>query len=145
MHPSSVRFDGAVAARLARFVQRHTDLSASAAVNRLVDEGLRMEEHPGVFFRGGPAGRRAVLIGGPDVWEVVRAVRHARAAAPDLVGGEVVDLVVTNTGTSRPVVEQALAYWAAHPVEVDAAVEDADRAEREELAGRERRQDLLFP
>ena len=45
---------------------------------------MRMTEHPGVVFREGPTGRRAGLVGGADVWEVVRAVKSARAAEPDL-------------------------------------------------------------
>jgi hypothetical protein len=31
----------------------------------------------GIVFRDGPAGRRAVVIGGPDVWEVIAAARSA--------------------------------------------------------------------
>jgi hypothetical protein len=31
-------------------------MSLSSAANRLVDEALRMGEHPGVVFRPGPAG-----------------------------------------------------------------------------------------
>lgn len=34
-----------------------------------------MEDHPGVVFRDGPAGRRAALVGGPDVWEVVETLK----------------------------------------------------------------------
>jgi len=49
-----------------------------------------MKEHPGVVFREGPSGRRAVLIGGPDVWEVVRVVKSARAAEPGLEAEAVV-------------------------------------------------------
>ena len=141
--PRSVRFDEAVAGRLRQFVARHPESSASAAVNRLVDEGLRMEEHPGVHFRSGPAGRRAVLIGGPDVWEVVRAVRDARAAEPGLGADEVLELVTANTGAARSMVDAALAYWSDHPEEVDAAVQDADRAEEALLASQERRRGLL--
>jgi hypothetical protein len=42
---------------------------------RYVEEGLRMDDHPLVRYADGPAGRRARLIGGPDVWEVI-AVAH---------------------------------------------------------------------
>lgn len=72
--PTSVRFDADVAARLARFVAARPGLRASAATNQLVDEALRCQEHPLVVFRDGPAGRRARLIGGSDVWEVARAL-----------------------------------------------------------------------
>jgi hypothetical protein len=44
-------------------------------VARLVDEGVRMEEHLGIVFRDGPTGRRAGLAGGPDVWEVIVVLR----------------------------------------------------------------------
>jgi len=39
---------------------------------RYIGEGMRLDRHPGIAFRDGPAGRRAVVIGGPDVWEVDR-------------------------------------------------------------------------
>ena len=67
----------------ASYVSRHPGLTASSVAARLVDEGLRMEEHPGVIFRNGPMGRRATLVGGPDVWEVIRALRSAREAGTD--------------------------------------------------------------
>src|ERR1039458_8452339 len=77
-----VRFDVPVAERLASFVAANPGMSLSSAANRLVDEALRTSEHPGITFRPGPTGRRAGLASGPDVWEVVRAVRSARIAAP---------------------------------------------------------------
>ena len=44
---------------------------------RYIGEGMRLDRHPGIIFRDGPAGRRAVVIGGPDVWEVIAAARSA--------------------------------------------------------------------
>src|SRR5215210_3264785 len=44
---------------------------------RYIDEGMRLDRHPGILFRDGRAGRRAVVIGGPDVWEVIAAARSA--------------------------------------------------------------------
>ena len=38
-------------------------MSLSSAANRLVDEALRMNEHPGIVFGPGPTGRRAGLVG----------------------------------------------------------------------------------
>src|SRR4051812_11769210 len=49
--------------------------SRSALIQRYVAEGLEMDEHPGIVFREGPAGRRAGLVSGPDVWEVVAVYR----------------------------------------------------------------------
>jgi hypothetical protein len=139
--PRAVRFDPAVLERLRRYVRAHPGLSASALTSRFVDEALRMEEHPGVLFRDGPSGRRAVLIGGPDVWEVVRVVRSARSAEPDLDAEAVVGLAVETTGLPPGRVRVALDYWAAYPDEIEQQIRDADEAERvaEELWQRERR------
>jgi len=49
-------------------------------VARLVDEGMRMEDHPGIGFRDGPTGRRAGLASGPDVWEVIVALQDFATA-----------------------------------------------------------------
>ena len=140
-----VRFDTTVAERLSSFVAANPGMSLSSAANRLVDEALRMSEHPGVVFRPGPSGRRASLAGGPDVWEVVRAVRSARAAEPGLAEDDLLALVAGNTGIPVRLIRTAVRYWAAYPNEVDAeiaaahaaedAAEDAWRRERRLLAG----------
>ena len=88
-----VRFDPPVADRLASFVAANPGMSLSSATNRLVDEALRMAEHPGVIFRSGPTGRRAALAGGPDVWEVIRAIKSAHAAEPGLHDDDLLSLV----------------------------------------------------
>jgi len=93
-----VRFDPSVADRLASFVAANPGMSLSSAANRLVDEALRMADHPGVIFRSGPTGRRAALAGGPDVWEVIRAIKSAHAAEPRLNSDDLVSLVSDNTG-----------------------------------------------
>jgi hypothetical protein len=104
-------------------------MSLSSAANRLVDEALRMAEHPGVMFRPGPTGRRAALIGGPDVWEVVRAVKSARTAEPELADDGLLGLVADNTGTPLRLVRAAVRYWASYPDEVDAKIAAGDTAE----------------
>lgn len=127
--PVSIRFDDQVVERLASYVARHPGLTRSAAAARYVDEGLRMDEHPGVVFRDGPTGRRASLVGGPDVWEVVRSVRATRAAEPTVTGDALMALVEENTGVPRRVAGCALDYWAAYPDEVEAMVAHAERAD----------------
>ncbi len=42
---------------------RRTGQSRSQLAKTLLDEGLRMETHPGIVFRSGPAGRRPALAG----------------------------------------------------------------------------------
>jgi hypothetical protein len=143
--PRSVRFDPDLLERLRRYVRARPGLSASALTGRFVDEALRMEEHPGVLFREGPSGRRAVLVGGPDVWEVVRVVKSAREAEPDLEAEAVVQLAGETMGLPTRKIRVALDYWAAYPSEIDQQIHDADEADRvaEELWRRER--GLLAP
>ena len=52
---------------------------------RYIDEGMRLDRHPGVVFRDGPAGRRPVVVGGPDVWEVIMAARSAPESGENLI------------------------------------------------------------
>jgi hypothetical protein len=127
--PTPVRFDMMVADRLQVFVSVNHGLSLSAAANMLVDEGLRMMEHPGVLFRPGPTGRRAGLAAGPDVWEVVRAVRSARAAEPELGEHQLLAMLAENTGVPVRMIRVATGYWAAYPDEIDAEIAAADAAE----------------
>jgi hypothetical protein len=140
-----VRFDPAVAERLSSFVAAHPGMSLSSAANRLVDEALRMSEHPGIVFRPGPTGRRAGLVAGPDVWEIIRAVKSARAHEPDLAEDDLLMLAAENTGVPIRLIRVAVRYWASYPEEIDAeitaaesaedAAEDAWRRERDLLAG----------
>jgi hypothetical protein len=136
-----VRFDMAVAERLSAFVVANPGMSMSSAANRLVDEDLRMNEHPGLVFRPGPTGRRAGLAGGPDVWEVVRAVKSARAAEPGQAEEELFALVAGNTGIPVRLIRAAVRYWASYTEEIDAEIAAAEAAEEsaEDAWRRERR------
>lgn len=124
-----VRFDPQVADRLASFVAANPGMSLSSAANRLVDEAMRVTEHPGIIFRADPTGRRAALAGGPDVWEVIRAVRSAHASEPALDSDDLVNLVSENTGMAMRLLTTAVRYWAAYPDEVDAEIASAEAAE----------------
>lgn len=66
----SVRLEDSVAQCL-RVRARVAGETLSDRLRRDAAEGLRRDEHPLVTFRDGPTGRRAGLVGGPDVWEVV--------------------------------------------------------------------------
>jgi hypothetical protein len=124
-----VRFDMAVAERLSAFVTANPGMSLSSAANRLVDEALRMSEHPGIVFRPGPTGRRAGLASGPDVWEVVRAIKSARTGEPGLAEDGLLALVGDNTGLPVRLLRIAVRYWASYPEEIDAEITAADTAE----------------
>lgn len=141
--PRSVRFEESTERRLNSFASRHPGLAMSGAAALLVEEGLRMDAHPGVVFREGPAGRRAGLAGGPDVWEVVRAIKLTRQAEPALSADEIVLLVSENTGVSRKLLQLAVSYYAEFPEDIDDLVAEADRAEAEAERMLKQRHDLL--
>lgn len=90
-----------------------------AAVTTLVisilDEGLKTRRFPGVTYRDGPAGRRAALQGGPDIWEIIRDVKHARGR-----GQTRVSHVARDAGLDESDVRLAVDFYAAFPDEVDA-------------------------
>jgi hypothetical protein len=122
----SIRVPSDLHARLSRHARGG---SRSVLANRLIDEGLRMEEHPGVIFRPGPAGRRPGLVGGPDIWEIARVLRDLSLRGEDLVR-KAADL----TGLPAHEVRAAHRYYDAHRDEIDewidAVDEDADTAQR---------------
>ena len=100
----------------------------SRLAERYVDEGLRMDEHPGVIFRGGPTGRRAALAGGPDVWEVMATLKGGKARGEKAVTAAAELLNLTDSQ-----VRTAVRYYGAFADEIDRRIafntEDADEAE----------------
>jgi uncharacterized protein (DUF433 family) len=104
-------------------------LNKSRLAERYIDEGMRMEDHPGVVFRDGPTGRRAGLAAGPDVWEVVSALRSA-----GLEGDEAAQATAEWSGLTVRQVRDAVGYYSEYPAEIDERIrmneEDADAAER---------------
>lgn len=96
---------------------------------RYINEGMRLDRHPGIVFRDGPAGRRAVVIGGPDVWEVIAAAR----SAPER-GEELVRALAQRIGVAVEKIRAAVRYYAEYPDEVDRFIaaneEEAEQLER---------------
>jgi hypothetical protein len=141
--PSSVRFEPRVLERLSAFVAVHRELTLSSATSRLVDEALRAHEHPLITFKDGPAGRRARVVSGPDVWEVIGAVRSVREAEPELTGDDVLAVVAETSGAPVPFLRAALAYWGDYPEEVEAFLDRARAESAQAQAAWERQQELL--
>jgi hypothetical protein len=119
--PQSIRFEDALLTRLRRRAQAVPGGSTSGLVQRLVDEGLRMQEHPGVIFKDGPTGRRAAIAFGPDVWEIIKFLReidergeHAVAAAAEVFN---IDPVWATT---------AIRYYADYAQEIESEIAEAD-------------------
>lgn len=123
----SARWSSDVLDRLQRRSEQ-AGISRSRLAERYVDEGTRMDEHPGICYRGGPTGRRAGLIGGPDVWELMQALREGKAKGDAAVTetAELLDLTEAQVRT-------AVRYYAAYPEDVDERIrlhlEEADAAE----------------
>lgn len=138
MHPVSVRFKDEVVADRLRDEAAARDRSLSALAEQLIDEGLRMRRHPLVTFRDGPTGRRAVLVGGPDIWEVVSAIVGGDIAVPDRA-----ERAVEVLALSRRQVDAALAYYADHTDEIDGLIEANDRAAAAAEASWRRQRELL--
>jgi hypothetical protein len=111
----SVRLDDNLAQRL-RLRARAAGETLSDRLRRYAEEGVRREEHPLITFRDGPAGRRAGLIGGPDVWEV--------AMWFDDLDGERdrVAVLIEESTLTRPLIDAALRYQAAYPDEIEARI-----------------------
>jgi hypothetical protein len=135
--PLSIRFDPGLLDRLRRRA-RSAETTPSALAQQLVEEGMRMREHPGIVFRDGPAGRRAGLAAGPDVWEVIAVVRQQTGR-----GDGAVESAAQELGLSVHQVRAAVAYYAAHEDEILARVEDNERAALEAVAAWEAQRRLL--
>jgi hypothetical protein len=123
----SARLDAGVMESLERR-SRLAGMNKSRLAERYIDEGIRMEDHPGIVFRDGPTGRRAGLSGGPDVWEVMAAVR-----ASGLTGEDAVRAAAEWGNLTAEQVRTAVRYYGAYPEEIDERVrrnvEEADAAE----------------
>lgn len=123
----SLRIDEETFERLSR-QGRSQGQSVSETARTLLEEGLRQHDHPLITFRGGPAGRRAGVIGGPDVWEIVRVLRD-RSSTDSVT----LELAASSLDLTTRQVEAALGYYADFPAEIDdwlARVDDeAERAE----------------
>jgi hypothetical protein len=128
--PFSARLDAGLVERLKAAGARE-GISASQVAERFIDEGLRSEEFPGITFRPGPTGRRAGIMGGPDVWEIVRDLRRAgEAEAADPVA-----VVASASDLAEAQVRLAAAYHAAYPREIDERIADEDALVDRLLAG----------
>ena len=123
----SVRLEDGLAERL-RIRARAAGETLSDRLRRYADEGARRDEHPLVTFRDGPTGRRAGLIGGPDVWEVLLWLEDL-SGEPDVVGA-----LLGESDLTRAQVEAAVRYGSVYPDEIQARIElhrgEIDRASK---------------
>ena len=119
---TSIRLDDELRTRLtAQAAAESTTITE--LIERFAREGLDCEAHPGIVFKPGPAGRRAALAGGPDVWEIVAALRHTTGSE-----SERVDAIAEQFGIHQLQVVLELNYAAAHRAEIEARVDANERA-----------------
>jgi len=90
-------------------------VAETTLVTGLLAQGLSAIEHPGVVFRPGPSGWRAGLAGGPDVDEVIRALRASGATGENAVAAAAADL-----GIDTRFVHIAVDYAAENIDEIEA-------------------------
>ncbi len=114
------------------------DESISSAGERLIDEGLRMEAHPGIIFRAGPTGRRAALATGPDVWEVVPMLQGPSGSLEERIAATAEQLWLTERQ-----VRAVSRYYAEFTDEIDAEIAHNLEVSDRELAAWENERRLL--
>jgi hypothetical protein len=122
----SARWDIDVLERLER-ASNLIGMNRSRLAERYVDEGIRMDEHPGIVFRRGENGRRAALAGGPDVWELIATLKRSQTKEKAI--RETANLL----GLTERQVEIGVRYYGDYPHEIDqrirSDVEEANAAE----------------
>ncbi len=113
----TLRLDDAALEHLERAARR-AGVTRSELARTLIEEGLRMEEHPGIVFRAGAIGRRPAIAGGPQIWWIASIFRALGSDSKDLLAHtvELTELPPHQVGI-------ALRYYTAYPDEVDAWID----------------------
>lgn len=123
--PTSFRLPEDLLARLDE-EGRASGTSVTALVASLLDEGLKTRRFPGIVYRDGPTGRRAGVIGGPDVWEIIRDLRQAPGK-----GMKRIERVAAEAGLPAARIRLAADFYTGHPDEIDRRIAaDEEAAER---------------
>ena len=128
MRQRSLRLPADTLERLDRLADERGQ-SANTVAARLIEEGLRLERHPLIYFRDAPAGRRPALLGTRlDVGQVIDTVRTHQGSVTD---------AAEYLAQPEPRIRAAVRYYAEFTDEVDAwARRMRELSEREEEAFR---------
>ncbi|MGH2725887.1 MAG: ribbon-helix-helix domain-containing protein, partial [Actinomycetota bacterium] len=120
--PTSFRLPEGLLARVEQ--QARTEgTSVSGLVSSMLDEAVKTREFPGIVYRPGPAGRRAAVAGGPDVWELVRAIKGTTGRQEQRIA-----TVAKARGVSSATLRLAIDFYAAFPTEIDERIAEDERA-----------------
>ncbi len=129
----SIRFADAAHHERLKVAASRRGSGMSPLAEELIEEGLRMREHPQVIFRDGPSGRRAALVHGPEIVDVVGSLKGG-----DLPAGERRARAAEHLSIPVAAVDAALDYYGDFADEIDAEL-DARLAAADELEARWRR------
>ena len=130
----SFRFDPITVRRLKDHAAE-AGAGQTALAERYIEEGIRRDEHPLIYFREGAAGRRPALLGSRlDVADVVTTIRQSDGS---------VEEAAIYLEVPVELVEAAARYYGEYTEEVDAMVDRARlAAERERERARRQREAL---
>jgi uncharacterized protein (DUF433 family) len=128
------RFDPSTVKRLKqRAVEAHTPQTTLA--ERYIEEGLRQDEHPLIYFREGAAGRRPALLGSRlDLADVLTTLRQNENSIEETA--DYLEIPVEH-------VEACLRYYADYSKEIDSWVERSEALAARERERWERRRQAL--
>ena len=98
-------------------------LPAPELAASLIDEGLKTRQFPGIMYRDGPAGRRASLAAGPDVWQVIRALSEVPED-----GSDPVETVSIEANLHPAEVRLAMQFHGTYPDEIETMLNANERA-----------------
>jgi uncharacterized protein (DUF433 family) len=128
------RFDRITVAHLKQRAQE-THAPQTALAERYIEEGLRHDEHPLIYFRDGEAGRRPALLGSRlSVADVIATVRQNDDSVEQ--AAEYLEIPVEQ-------VDACLYYYADYKDEIDAWTEQVRAIAERERERFQRRQQAL--
>ena len=128
------RFDPITVARLKQRAQE-TRAPQTSLAERYIEEGLRHDEHPLIYFRDGEMGRRPALLGTRlDVAQVVTTIRQNHNSVDE--AADYLEIPLEH-------VDACLNYYADYKDEIDAWIERFNAIAERERERFERRQQAL--
>jgi uncharacterized protein (DUF433 family) len=128
------RFDRDTVAHLKQRA-RETHAPQTALAERYIEEGLRHDEHPLIWFHDGAAGRRPALLGTRlDVADVMGTIRQNGNSVEE--AADYLEIPVEH-------VEACLRYYADYSEEIDAWIERTQAIAQREHERWERRRQAL--
>jgi uncharacterized protein (DUF433 family) len=130
----SFRFDPVTVRRLKEHAAE-AGAGQTALAERYIDEGIRQDAHPLIYFREGPAGRRPALLGSRlDVIEAVETIRQNDGS---------VEKAAAYLEIPVEQLEAAARYYGEHTDEVDELIERSQAAAERERELWRRSQEAL--